>query len=63
MMAVIQISYLSLFTLSNMNPCFNALSNIWFVNGFNYFSFSKGLLKDQLSPIQAKGINLYSRFF
>jgi hypothetical protein len=62
MMAVIQISYLSLITLSSLNPCFNALSNIWFVNGFNYFSLFKGHLRDSDTPLEVKGINLYSRF-
>jgi hypothetical protein len=61
-MAVIQISYLSLITLSSINPCFNALSNIWFVNGFNYFSLFKGHLRDSDTPLEVKGINLYSRF-
>ena len=63
MMGVIQISFLSLLTLSSMNPNFEALTNIWFVNGFNYFHTSpKGYLKDVHSPLSVKGVSLYSRF-
>lgn len=62
-MAVIQITYLSLLTLSSMNPCLRALANIWFVNGFNFFSLSKGHLLDPHTPLSVKGIYLYSRFF
>lgn len=62
MMGVIQISYLSLLCLDSMNPCFKMLANIWFVNGFNYFSLTKNYLTDVNSPIQIKGIFLYSRF-
>lgn len=46
-----------------MNPNFEALSTIWFVNGFNYFSLSpKAHLRDIHSPLQVKGVSLYSRF-
>lgn len=61
MVAVVQISYLSLLALSSMSPCFRALSNIWFVNGFSYFSLSKGHLLDPHTPLPVKGIYLYSR--
>lgn len=40
MRGVVQISFLSLFTLPILNPCFNSLANIWFVNGFNFFLLS-----------------------
>lgn len=56
MMAVLQVSFLSLITLSQMNPCFSALTHLWFVNGFNYFSLTKDYRYDSASPIQAKGI-------
>lgn len=62
MVAVVQISYLSLLTLTSLNPSFKALSNMWFVNGFSYFSLSKDHLKDAFSPLQVKGLCLYSRF-
>lgn len=45
-----------------MNPCFKALSNIWFVNGFNYFHMSKKYILDVSLPIQFKGIGLFARF-
>ena len=63
MMAVVQISHLSLITLDNLNPVFKALANIWFVNGFNYFSMSKNYLLDSSTPIKVKGIYLFSYFF
>lgn len=62
MIAVVQISYLSLMSLSSMNPCFKALTNVWFINGFSYFSLSKGYLMDLYTPLQVKGVHLYSRF-
>lgn len=62
MMAVIQISYLSLLGLPILNPCFSALTNIWFVNGFNFFSLSRKHLLDKFTPTQIKGMLLYSRF-
>lgn len=61
MVAVVQISYLSLLALSSMTPCFRALTNIWFVNGFSYFFLSKGHLLDPHTPLPVKGIFLYSR--
>ena len=63
MMGVIQISFLSLLTLPSLNPNFEALFTIWFVNGFNYFSLSsKSHLKDIYTPLQVKGVSLFSRF-
>jgi uncharacterized membrane protein (Fun14 family) len=62
-MGVVQISYIALVTLCPMNPCFKALTNMWFVNGFNHFSLTKGHLMDPLTPLFVKGISLYSRFF
>lgn len=61
-MAAIQISFLSLLNVSEMNPCFKALSGALFVNGLNLFSFSKDHLLDPFTPIPVKGIGLYSRF-
>ena len=63
MMAVIQISYLSVLMLSSVNPCFKALSKIWFVNGINYYQFVGNILKDPYITNEMKGISLYSRFF
>lgn len=60
MMAVVQISFFSLMTLSQLNPCFAALSSLKLVNGYN--SLSKNRLEDPLNPIQPKGIFLFSRF-
>lgn len=64
MMAVIQISHLSLITLPVLNPCFKALSNIWFINGLNYFLFSspKSHMKNPNIPNQIKGLALNSLF-
>ena len=50
MMAVIQITHLSLLTLDNLNPIFKTLANVWFVNGFNLFSISKSYLLDPYTP-------------
>lgn len=63
LMAVIQVCHLSLVVLQSMNPCFAALTDIWFVHGLNYFNLaSKGYLRDSYTPLQVKGISLYSRF-
>lgn len=62
MMGVIQISYLSLISLSPVNPSFKALSNLWLVNGVNYFYFTKEYLKDVHSPVQAKSMFMSSQF-
>lgn len=59
-MAVIQIAFFSLITLSELNPCFAALSSLHFVNGYN--SLNKNHLNDTLTPIPPKGIFLFSRF-
>jgi hypothetical protein len=59
MMAVIQISFFSLITLSQVNPCFAALSNLRFINGYNLKS---NHLQDPLTPAEPKGLFLLSRF-
>lgn len=41
MMAVIQLSYLSLLSLRSLNPSLNMLSQLFFVNGFNNLYFNK----------------------
>lgn len=61
-MAVIQISFLSLFTLPSLNPTFAALSKVWFVNGFNIFPFDKATLLISNVPTQMKGISMFSLF-
>lgn len=60
MMAVVQISFFSLVTLSQLNPCFAALSSLKLVNGYN--SLNHNHLADQLTPTNPKGIFLFSRF-
>ena len=62
MMAVLQISFLSLLTLDELNPSFKALSSSWLVNGFNLFSLSRKHLLDAFTPVPVKGVGLYSRF-
>ena len=61
MMAVIQVSFVSLISLEEMNPCFQALSSLFFVNGYNSIS-DESYLEDSRTPIEPKGIFLYSRF-
>lgn len=63
MMGVIQISYLSLMCLTQMNPCFKALTNIWFVNGFSYFNMDKTIIYGQTLPGQILSLHLYPLFF
>ncbi len=60
MMAVIQISFFGLMSLTEMNPCFAALSSLKFVNGYN--SLGANPFLDRLTPTQARGIFLLSRF-
>ena len=60
MMAVVQISFFSLVSLSELNPCFAALSNLYLVNGYN--QLHKTQLQDPLTPIPPKGIGMFSRF-
>lgn len=60
MMAVFQITFFSLMTLSQMNPCFAALSYLWLVNGYNVLNNNH--LSDVFTPIQPKGIKMFSRF-
>lgn len=43
MMAVVQISFISLLSLSQMNPCFAALSSLKFVNGYNSLNYNNHL--------------------
>lgn len=38
MVAVVQISFFSLMSLSHVNPCFAALSSLKFINGYNKLS-------------------------
>lgn len=61
MMAVVQISFFSLVTLSQLNPCFAALSSLRLVNGYNSLNKSN-YLQDPMTPISPKGIFLFSRF-
>ena len=43
MMAVIQVSFVSLMTLQEVNPCFRALASLWIVNGYNALSPNNSL--------------------
>jgi len=60
MMAVLQITFFSLITLTEMNPCFSSLSYLWLVNGYN--SLQNNPLSDPLIPNQVKGIQMFSQF-
>jgi len=60
MMAVIQVSFFSLVSLSQLNPCFSALASLWLVNGYN--QMHRNHLQDALTPIPPKGIGMFSRF-
>lgn len=60
MMAVLQVTFFSLITLSQMNPCYAALSSLWLVNGYN--SLNKNNLSDKFTPIPLKGIKMFSRY-
>ena len=44
-----------------MNPCFEALTSLWLVNGYNDIS-PKEILQDSLTPEQPKGVYLFSLF-
>lgn len=44
MMAVIQISYLSLLSLNSLNPSLNLISELFFVNGYNNLYYNKEYL-------------------
>lgn len=59
-MGVMQISFFSLMTLSQVNPVFAALSSLRFINGYN--SLSNNHLADPLTPTSPKGIFMFSRF-
>ena len=61
MMAVLQVSFFSLITLVEFNPCFRALASLWLVNGYNSVS-PNDILEDSLTPEQPKGVYLFSRF-
>jgi hypothetical protein len=61
MMAVIQISFLSLMTLDGLNPCFAAISSLKFVNGYNELSRLTSIT-DLFLPIPPKFIGLFSFF-
>lgn len=61
MMAVLQISFFSLMTITQFNPCFSALVNLFLVNGYNKIA-STSHLADPNAPIQAKGLRLFSQF-
>ena len=59
-MGVIQLSYFSLLSLENLNPCLYALSSLRWINGY---SFLQGeIMEDIYTPAKPKGIWLYSRF-
>jgi hypothetical protein len=58
MMAVIQISFLSLMTLESLNPCFAAISSLKFVNQMAKFTS----MKDLFLPIPPKCLGLFSFF-
>lgn len=60
MMAVIQVSFFGLMSLTEMNPCFAALSSLKFVSGYN--SLGTNPLLDRFTPTQARGIFLFTRF-
>jgi hypothetical protein len=60
MMAVLQITFFSLLTQSQMNPCFAALSYLWLVNGYNSLTHNKEYLHDPLTPLRPKGLMMFS---
>lgn len=61
-MAVVQISFVSLMALPTLNPSFAALTDIWFVNGFNIFAFDKSSLYSSEVPSQLKGVSMFGHF-
>ena len=61
MMAVLQVSFIGLISLTDMNPCFSALFSLYLVNGFNSVS-GHNSLEDSLTPYQPKGIKMFSLF-
>lgn len=66
MMAVMQLSYISMLGLKDINPCFYALRNLMYVNGVSYYQFNNNdnkYLIDPYSPTQAKAIRLSSLYF
>ena len=61
-MAVIQISFFGLAAISELNPCFFALTGLWPSSGYNKISEERSY-DDPMAPTKVKGINHYSRFF
>ena len=59
-MAVVQISFFSLVTLTQMNPCFAALTSLKLINGYNSLNH-RDHLEDPFTPTSPKGIFLFSR--
>lgn len=62
MISVVQISYISLLSLTPMNPCFKALSSLRYVNGISYYYSSEDYMEDPYTPNGFKGIYLYPQF-
>lgn len=63
MMAVLQISFFGLVTLSEVNPCFAALSPLVMSNGYNKNLIdNKNYIDDINTPIKIKGIMQYSQY-
>lgn len=61
MMGVLQIAFLSLITLSYLNPAFTSLKSLSFANGYNQVSENSNLEDPYISE-QPKGVLLFSRF-
>jgi hypothetical protein len=61
MMAVIQISYLSLISLTSLNPALNLVSELYFVNGYNNLYYNKEFLS-QPELTKVRGITLFPHF-
>lgn len=63
MMAVLQISFFALATLSEVNPCFAALSPLAMSNGYNKNLIDNSNYIDDINtPIKIKGIMQYSQY-
>lgn len=60
MIAVVQISFFSLMSLTDINPCFAALASLKYVNGYN--NLGGDIINDSFTPGQIRGISLYSNF-
>ena len=61
MMAVIQLSYLSLISMESLNPGFNAISRLWYVNGYNELRFDNAYLIEAETK-KPKGLTMYPYF-